>query len=437
MAQFLMPHLGADMTEGTLLAWRKKPGDKITRGEIIADVETDKADIEVEVFTGGIVEKILVEPGTRVPVGTPLAIIRGEGEAATPTQPQAPTRIALPSAATVVVPVELPVAGPPTPAPAMPVPALQPATRIHISPVARKLAGELGIDPTTVTPSGPGGRITRDDIERAAKQKAAATPLPPKETAPVPRIAPVAAPAVPTSAAFSPPSPAPPSSAADRATRMRQIIAAAMARSKREIPHYYLSTTINMKVALDWLAQENLKRPVEERLLYGVLLVKAVALALREVPELNALWESDKPVRKPDIHVGVAVSLRGGGLVAPALHDTDKKSLGELMREFRDLIQRTRAGTLRSSELSDPTITVTSLGEQGVEGVFGIIYPPQVALVGFGKIEEKPWAIDGEALAVRPVITATLSADHRVTDGHRGGVFLNAIAKWLQQPEKL
>ncbi len=218
---------------------------------------------------------------------------------------------------------------------------------------------------------------------------------------------------------------------------MRQTIAAAMARSKREIPHYYLSATINMKNALDWLAQENLKRPVEDRLLYGVLLVKAVALSLREIPELNAVWEGTRPVTKAEIHVGVAVSLRGGGLVAPAIHNTDKKSLGELMKDFRDLIQRTRAGTLRSSELSDPTITVTSLGEQGVEGVFGIIYPPQVALVGFGKIEERPWVVDGQGLAVRPVITASLSGDHRVTDGHRGALFLNAVDRWLQQPEKL
>jgi pyruvate dehydrogenase E2 component (dihydrolipoamide acetyltransferase) len=218
---------------------------------------------------------------------------------------------------------------------------------------------------------------------------------------------------------------------------MRQIIAAAMARSKREIPHYYLSTTINLKRALDWLSQENLKRSIEDRILYGVLLVKAVALALREVPELNAVWESGKLVVKPEIHVGVAISLRQGGLIAPALLQTDKKSLGELMKDFRDLVQRTRAGSLRSSELSDSTITVTSLGEQGVESVMGIIYPPQVALVGFGRIEDRPWVVDGQALAVRPLITATLSGDHRVTDGHRGGVFLNAVERWLQQPEKL
>lgn len=405
MAEFLMPHLGADMTEGKLLLWRKKPGDRVTRGEIIADVETDKADIEVEVFTNGVIEKFLVEPGTQVPVGTPLAIIRTDGEPATaPVQPQA----AAPS-----VPSPVPVPSVIAPAAAGPA---EPSHRLHISPVAKKLAAELGIDPSRVTPSGPGGRITREDVERAAKARTI-TP------------APAAAPITPT--------PAPPLPAADRQARMRQAIAAAMARSKREIPHYYLSATVDFKRALDWLTQENLRRPVEDRLLYGVLLVKAVALALREVPELNAVWEAEKLVVKPDINVGIAISLRGGGLIAPALHNTDKKSLGELMKEFRDLIQRTRSLTLRSSELSDSTITVTSLGEQGVEGVFGIIYPPQVALVGFGKVHQRPWVVDDEALAVRPLINATLSGDHRVSDGHRGGVFLNAVERWLQQPEKL
>jgi pyruvate dehydrogenase E2 component (dihydrolipoamide acetyltransferase) len=217
---------------------------------------------------------------------------------------------------------------------------------------------------------------------------------------------------------------------------MRQTIAAAMARSKREIPHYYLSTIIDMGRAITWLKEENLKRPVTDRLLYGVLLIKAVALALRQVPELNALWKDNAAVQSPDIHVGVAISLRQGGLVAPAIHHTDRQSLGELMRSFQDVVKRARAGTLRSSELSDPTITVTSLGEQGVETVFGVIYPPQVALVGFGKLADRPWVFDGQVVS-RPVVTATLSADHRVTDGHRGGLFLSAVDRLLQEPGQL
>lgn len=209
-----------------------------------------------------------------------------------------------------------------------------------------------------------------------------------------------------------------------------------MTRSKREIPHYYLSTTIDMGRAMTWLKEENLKRPMADRLLYGVLLLKAVALALRQIPELNAVWKGGTAVQSQDIHVGVAISLGQGGLVAPALHHADRQSLGELMRNFQDLVKRARAGTLRGSELSDPTITVTSLGEQGIETVFGVIYPPQVALVGFGKIVERPWIVDGQAVA-RPVVTATLSADHRVTDGHRGGLFLAAEDRLLQEPDHL
>ncbi|TKB71976.1 MAG: 2-oxo acid dehydrogenase subunit E2, partial [Nitrospira sp.] len=215
-----------------------------------------------------------------------------------------------------------------------------------------------------------------------------------------------------------------------------QTIAAAMTRSKREIPHYYLSTTIDMGTAMAWLKEDNLRRPVTDRLLVGVLLLKAVALALREVPELNAVWKGSDVIHSPDIHVGVAISLRGGGLVAPALHQTDRQPLGELMKNFQDLVKRARAGTLRSSEMSDPTITVTSLGEQGVETVFGVIYPPQVALVGLGKLVERPWVVNGQVVA-RPVITASLSADHRVTDGRRGGLFLAALDRLLQEPSRL
>jgi pyruvate dehydrogenase E2 component (dihydrolipoamide acetyltransferase) len=209
-----------------------------------------------------------------------------------------------------------------------------------------------------------------------------------------------------------------------------------MSRSKREIPHFYLGQTIDMSNALAWLGQENLRRPVTERLLHGVLLVKAVALALREVPELNAVWQGDELVPREDINVGVAIALRGGGLVAPAIHDTDRLSLDELMHAFRDLVSRARSWSLRSSEMTDPTITVTSLGERGVETVFGVIFPPQVAIVGFGTLTERPWITEGQVLPC-PVVNASLSADHRVTDGHRAGAFLTAIDRLLQEPEEL
>jgi pyruvate dehydrogenase E2 component (dihydrolipoamide acetyltransferase) len=217
---------------------------------------------------------------------------------------------------------------------------------------------------------------------------------------------------------------------------MREAIAAAMARSKREIPHYYLGTTIDLGPATAWLAATNAQRPVTERLLPGALLIKATALALREVPELNGFWLNGRAERRESIHVGVAISLRGGGLVAPALLDADRRPLDELMRGLRDLVQRARAGSLRGAEMTEPTVTVTNLGERGVETVYGVIYPPQLALVGFGAAVERAWVVDGRVLA-RPLVNATLSADHRASDGHRGALLLEAIARLLQRPEKL
>ena len=387
MADFVMPTLGADMTEGTLVQWKKREGDRITKGEIIAEVDTEKAAIDVECHTTGMIERLLTKPGDKVPVGTVMAVIREEGRPATGPIPQ--QTVTPPAAPPVIDRVDLV-----SPAPSQ-------AGRLRISPAARKLAAERGIDPAGLQGTGPDGAITLDDITQA----------------------PVAAGAAPLTAA-------------DRQARMRQTIAAAMARSKREIPHYYLSTTIDMSRALTWLKQANEERPVTERLLYGVLLIKAVALALRQVPELNALWKDGEAVKCERIHIGTAISLRQGGLVAPALQDADRLTLHELMHNFQDLVKRARAGSLRSSEMSDPTITVTSLGEQGVETVFGVIYPPQVALVGFGKVVERPWVVNGQVVP-RPVVVASLSADHRVTDGHRGGLLLAEIDRLLQEPQSL
>ena len=218
--------------------------------------------------------------------------------------------------------------------------------------------------------------------------------------------------------------------------QMRQAIAAAMARSKREIPHYYLTSTIDFAAASAWLDAYNRERDPTERLLPATLLLKATAMALTEVPQFNGFYENGAFRAGPGIHVGWAIALRGGGLVAPAIHDADRKSLPELMLALRDLVQRARAGGLRSSELTDPTITVTSLGERGAESVLGVIYPPQVAIVGFGRIVERPWVVDGQVV-VRPLVTATLAADHRASDGHLGGQLLAAIDRALQAPVDL
>jgi len=425
VAEFCMPALGADMEAGIILQWLVKPGDAVKRGDIIAVVDTEKATIEVEVFITGMIQSIVVPEGEKVPIGTVLALIRTEGEAVTPPpevkpKPAVPPRAVAPAPAPPRPPAPPRIEKPPIPKPP---PAAPP--RLHVSPLAMRIALELGVDLSTVKGTGPDGAITKADVERAAKAAPAAPPTAP----PPPAAPPVEAPKV-----AAPPRPA--MTPEERQAAMRRAIAAAMARSKREIPHYYLGTDIEMSRAMAWLAAENLKRPVTERILYSVMLLKAVALAVHDVPEMNGFWAEGafKPIEA--VHVGVAISLRQGGLIAPAIHDIDKKRLDEIMVNLRDLVKRVRAGVLRSSEIADATITVTSLGEQGVENVFGIIYPPQVALVGFGKITERPWAADG-MVGVKPVITASLSADHRASDGHRGGLFLAAINRLLQEPEKL
>jgi pyruvate dehydrogenase E2 component (dihydrolipoamide acetyltransferase) len=217
---------------------------------------------------------------------------------------------------------------------------------------------------------------------------------------------------------------------------MRRAIGDLMLRSKQKIPHYYLSTTIDLAAATDWLRERNLRLPVAERLVPAALLLKAAACTAREVPQLNGFWSHDQFVPASAVHLGVAVALRGGGLVAPAIHDAADLPLAEIMARLRDLVARARAGRLRGSETADPTITVTSLGDQGVEAVFGVIYPPQVALVGLGKVVPRPCAVDG-LLGVHPTVTATLSADHRASDGATGARYLTALERILQQPEQL
>lgn len=393
MIDFRMPSLGADMETGTLRAWRKRVGDPVKRGDIIADVETQKGIIEIEVFDDGVVHELLLKEDEKVPVGTVMARLLAPGGTAPPAgAPAAPTTQAAPA----------PVA-PPPPAPAAAVPAPATRTGIKASPLARRMAAEQGIDLATLTGSGPEGAITKEDVEHAIAA----------------RVAPKAA------------SPA----AATPGQAMRMAVAAAMSRSNREIPHYFLQTAIDMTAALDWLRGTNAQRPVQERMLPAVLLVKAVALALRTVPDLNAYW-TDGPIPQPGVHVGFVVSLRGGGILVPAVHDADQKDLDTLMRDLTDLIIRARQLKLRSSELSDGTFTISSLGEEGVEAVFGKIYPPQVGLAGFGGIVHRPWAVNG-AVAVRPMLTATLAADHRATDGATGSRFLQRVNELLQHPETL
>jgi pyruvate dehydrogenase E2 component (dihydrolipoamide acetyltransferase) len=217
---------------------------------------------------------------------------------------------------------------------------------------------------------------------------------------------------------------------------MREAVAHLMARSKREIPHYYLTSTIHLGRALDWMHERNRKTPVSDRLLPAALLLKAAAMAAREVADLNGHWIDDHLVPADSVHLGVAVSLRGGGLIAPTIPDAAELQLSDLMHRLRDLVSRARANRLRSADTTDATITVTNLGDLGVESVHGVIYPPQVALVGFGAVAHRPCAVNG-LLGIRPLVTATLSGDHRATDGATGARFLNLVDTTLQHPEAL
>ncbi|NMG74877.1 dihydrolipoamide acetyltransferase family protein [Aromatoleum diolicum] len=375
MFEFKLPSLGADMDEGKLLEWKVKPGDAVRKGQVVAIVDTSKAAVDVEIWQDGTVHELLIAPGETIPVGTVLATLLEPGE----KPGAAPTARA-------------PVAG-----------------RQRISPAARKRAEALGVDVARLKGSGPGGALTLADVDAAV-----ATPAGSKAPAQVPAKA----------------------VDADKQTEMRRAIAAAMSRSKREIPHYYLLETIPMARAQQWLAGINAGRPITERLLMAVLQLKAVALALTKYPDLHGFFRDGRFEPAAAAHLGVAISLRQGGLIAPALHEVDKKPLDQLMRELTDLVKRTRAGSLRSSEMSDPTITVTNLGEQGVESVVGVIYPPQVALVGFGRVALRPW-VEDDALCVMPTVVASLAADHRVSDGHRGALFLAELRARLQQPQDL
>ncbi|MCA6599317.1 MAG: 2-oxo acid dehydrogenase subunit E2, partial [Pseudanabaena sp. M57BS1SP1A06MG] len=407
MADFCMPSLGADMRTGTLVEWHVKQGDRLKRGDIIADVETDKGIMEIEIFMDGIVEELLLEKGTKVPVGTVMARILTEETAkveVVPVTSAAPTIITPPE-----ISKEIPLA--------TPTPAITKQERLRISPMARKLATELGIDLSKVQGTGADGAIQQIDIERAAASQV--QPVAKASIEPV------------TEKTVTEKAPAKSSSTSDFQAGMRRAIAAAMSLANRDIPHYYLETRIDMSHPLQWLEAENQRRSIKDRILPVVLLIKAVARSLVDVPELNGYWIGDRLEVQEGIHIGFAISLRQGGLVTPAIHHADLKTLDELMAAMRDLIARTRSGHLRSSELSDATITLTNLGDIGVEKVYGVIYPPQVAIVGFGKIAEQPWAEHG-MVGARPVVTATIAGDHRATDGMVGAKFLQALNVHLQ-----
>jgi pyruvate dehydrogenase E2 component (dihydrolipoamide acetyltransferase) len=386
MTEFLMPSLGADMEAGMLREWRVKPGDKVRRGDIIADVETQKGIIEIEIFEEGIIDKLLINENDKVPVGTVMALLTTEHEEKL-SRPQS-----IPSATGKVKEVST--------EPPQKNKIIERHTH-RITPLARKMAADNNIDLMQLIGTGELGAITKEDVEKAIAGRSSIR----KETS------------------------------IEATESIRQAVAAAMSKSNREIPHYYLSDAIDMSKALAWLSEKNVKTTPDKRILPVALLIKASALSLKEVPELNGFWDNGVKL-KNDINIGFVVSLHKGGIVVPAINNTATKSVDEIMDLLNDLIPRARQLRLKSSELTNSTITITSLGDGGSEQVFGIIYPPQIAIIGFGGIKEEPFAENG-MLDVRPVIQVTLAGDHRATDGLTGSRFLGILKTKLQTPEKL
>lgn len=475
MGDFTMPSLGADMDRGTLTEWLVSPGDHVAKGDIVAVIQTDKSDVEVEVFETGTVAELLVEPGTEVAVGVPLARIVASGAGAEPEPKAKPEPRAKPAPKAKPEPKPKPEpkakaerrAPEPAPEPAVSGgPGRFQASTI-LSPLVRHLAESLHVDAEHLAGTGVGGRVTRHDVEQAAATSAAAPAPTPTPAGPHHRASPLARRlaaaagidlaavvgtgpggsirAVDVEAARPAAAPAPAAAAvppargtepADRKAAMRGAIARLMATANAEIPHYHVLSTLDVHDTWAWLEARNAEVAPGERVLPAAVLLRATALAATEVPELNGWWRDDGFEPAPHVDLGVAISLRGGGLVTPTIAAAEERSLVETMRALRELVSRTRRGGLRGSDLAPASITVTNLGEQGAEQVIGVIQPPQVALVGFGRPVERVVAVDG-MVAVRATVQATVSGDHRATDGHAGSLLLAAIAKALDHPDRL
>jgi pyruvate dehydrogenase E2 component (dihydrolipoamide acetyltransferase) len=402
--EYAMPSLGADMDEGRVIEWRVGAGDTVHRGDLVATVETEKSDIDIEIWHDGVIEEFLVDIGQMVDVGTPIARLRSVDGAPPPASvpPTATTPVAAPPTAAPPVATAPPAAPHPLPAPAV-------GDRVPASPLARRLAAERSVDLSTVCGSGPGGAVIESDVIAAAATTTASAPPTPSQPPAAPRRSP---------------------------DTMRTLIAERMATSNREIPHYHLSRDLDVGPLESWLAEHNADRPIAGRILPAACFIRAVALAASRHRDLNGFWVDDHLEPADAVNVATAISLRRGGLVTPHIERADERSLDEVMAALTELVTAARAGRLRASWMTGATITVTHLGDTGADLVHGVISPPQVALVGFGRSRPRPWVID-DGVVVRPVVTSTLAADHRATDGAIGSRFLATLADLIERPEDL
>jgi pyruvate dehydrogenase E2 component (dihydrolipoamide acetyltransferase) len=423
MAQVTMPKMSDTMEEGTIVRWLKHPGDQVTEGEPIAEVETDKANVEMEAFNSGVLGQILVTEGQTVPVGQLIATIEAPGAAPAPPAPKAeapPAPQAQPA----------PEAAPPPPpapkaeAPAPPAPPAEEEERMKVSPLARRLAQEYGVDLSQVHGTGPNGRIVEADIENYVARKGAAPPAP---APPTPEAVPAPAPPAPKAAAPATEVPF------DEVplSRMRKTIAERMANSTRTIPHFYVTTEVEM----DWAARVRDELNADEsqpKISFNDLVIKACALALTKFPRVNASFEGDKLRVYKQVNVGMAVAL-DDGLIVPVVHDADKKHLREIAAQTKELAQHARDNQLRAHEFTGSTFTVTNLGMFGIEEFSAIINPPEAATLSIGGIHDEPVVIDGQ-VAVAKRMKITVSADHRVIDGAEAAKFIQEVKHQLESP---
>ena len=419
MAEIIaMPKLGFDMAEGLLSEWVKKAGDSVAEGETIAIIETDKASVEVPAFRAGVLYQILVQAGTSVPIGTPIAVIGSPGETvdlaalgvAPATSPAAPEA---PGAAVQPVAVEEPaVAGPAAPAPAE-------GGRLAASPVALRMAAELGIDMRQVTGTGPEGRIIKRDIEEYVEKHA-------RPIAKAPALSLLTPASEPTAEGYR----------TESLTPMRQTIGRRMVESKQQAPHFYITMDVDMGAAMAMRAQLNGLLAEDEKISVNDLLTKAAAIALRQFPNINASFAGNEIRIHDQINIGIAVA-REAGLLTVVIHDCDRKSLAQIARDARDLINHAREGRMKVDDMVGGTFTISNLGMFDVEDFIAIINPPQAAILAVGAVKRVPVVDSNGQLAVGTRMKITISADHRVTDGAEAARFLQALKAALEGPMRL
>ena len=428
-----MPKLGFDMAEGTLIRWVRHEGEAIEKGQVLAEIETDKATVEVESSFSGLVQKHLVEQGAIVPVGSPIAVIAAPGEQVADipalsgtTTKESPETIPEPAAAAVAVGEDK--------APA--VQAAAPAEdggRVKASPLARKMAQDLGVDLSAVQGSGPGGRVIRKDVETASQMPVpavavpVAAPTPPKPSGPVPQSVPLA-PAVWSGASA-------PADEVIKVDRLRAAIGRRMVESKTQLPHFYVTHNYNVEALLGLRSQVNGLLPDDQKITVNDFIIKAVALTLRQFPNLNASISGGEILRHGHVNIGVAVAI-GGGLLTIVSRDADMKPIRAISAEVKDLVARARAGKVRPDDIEGSTFSISNLGMFDVEHFVAIINPPEAAILAIGSAMKVP-VVENDQLKVGTRMKATISADHRVSDGAEAAQFMQTLAKYIEEPMRL